>query len=157
MLFDYLKSNRCLDMSHSSFNCSSASQSYSVCLNGNTKPSIIHYRTNSSIFRMLTLDRSVNTCHPLQTVLGWPTNVDYEQNAKATAFVRIFVKCVHTQTRTNACLWIYTLVRAKLHSRRSPRSSCAAARSIFTTCSKNLLETALFSCFLFECLEGNAW
>lgn len=108
MLFDYLKSNWCLDMSHSSFNCSSASQSYSVWLNGNTKPSIIHYRTNSSIFRVLTLDRSVNTCHPPQTVLGWPTNVAYEENAKATAFVHIFVKCAHTDMNKCVSVDIHT-------------------------------------------------
>lgn len=119
MLFGQLKSNWYLDMSHSSFNCSSATQSYSVWLNGNTKPSIIHYRTNSPIFRMLTLDSLDNTCHPPQTVLGSPTNVAYEQNAKATAFVHILQKCGHTHTHThthaNTCLWIYTLGHAKFH------------------------------------------
>lgn len=140
MLFDYLKSNWCLDMSHSSFNCSSASQSYSVWLNGNTKPSIIHYRTNSSIFRMLTLDRSVNTCHPPQTVPGWPTNVAYEQNAKATAFVRIFVKCAHTDmnkcvsVETHTYLFMQNSIRDGHHLSAEPRSRCTAARSVYTTC-----------------------
>lgn len=102
MLFGQLKSNWYLDMSHSSFNCSSARQSYSVWLNGNTKPSIIHYRTNSPIFRMLTLDSLDNTCHPPQTVLGSPTNVAYEQNAKATA--HILQKRGHTFTHTHNCV-----------------------------------------------------
>lgn len=127
MLYGQLKSNWYLDMSHSSFNCSSASQSYSVWLNGNTKRSIIHYRTNSPIFRMLTLDSLDNTCHPPQTVLGSPTNVAYEQNAKATAFFHIFVKCGHTHTQMRVCRYTHLVMQ---------NSTCKVCSSIII-CQQN--------------------
>lgn len=86
-MFGHSESILYLDMWHSSLNCYSAGTTYSLRLNGNTKPSRIHWRINSFIFRTFRIDGSDNANHPPQTLLGRPTNAAYDQNAKVTAFV----------------------------------------------------------------------